>query len=171
MPRIVKVRLAYGKVAVCKRTAFSKVGDMCMDNGVEVWYWRTWDSLIRIFSPSGVGVCNRKRGIVYWYNQTKCSEREGGWCSCEGREGYSVVGVCKAIWRWWPLVNDRSSYVAGKGWDVKFWMDTWCDGHLWVPLSLPYLLLLSQKVCRWQSVRLEEGGVWNPLLTRHFNDW
>ena len=60
------------------------------------------------------------------------------------------VGVWKAIRRWWPLVNAKSSYVVGNGCGVKFWRDTWCGWSL-LSVSFPLLFVIARSKDAWVS--------------------
>ena len=53
----------------------------------------------------------------------KYGEKQGGWCSKEVRDVYSVR-LWKAIRKEWHVVSSRLSFVVGNGQRVKFWKDT-----------------------------------------------
>ena len=49
----------------------------------------------------------------------KYGEEEGGWVSCNPREGFGV-GLWKSLRKWGYLVSDHFSYVVGDGKRTKF---------------------------------------------------
>ncbi|RVW96549.1 hypothetical protein CK203_020432 [Vitis vinifera] len=74
----------------------------------------------------------------------KFGVEEGGWCSREVKGAYGV-GVWKAIRKDWENIGSRSCFVVGNGRKDQWVFDAWEEDR--------------------------EVGSWNPLFSRHFNDW
>ncbi|RVW99857.1 hypothetical protein CK203_029191 [Vitis vinifera] len=59
------------------------------------------------------------------YLSGKYKEEEGGWWSCEVRDGYGVE-LWKSIRKERNTFLGHLSFMVGNGRRVKFWMDKWC---------------------------------------------
>ncbi|KAJ9677520.1 hypothetical protein PVL29_022489 [Vitis rotundifolia] len=97
---------------------------------------------------------------------------EAGWCSKEVRGTYGV-GVWKAIRKDWEIIRSRSRFIIGNGRKVKFWKDVWCEDQA-LKDAFPNLFRLAVNKNQWVRDAWEEQGEvgsWNPLFSRHFNDW
>ena len=63
--------------------------------------------------------------------------------------------------------------MVGIGRKVKFWKDLWCEDQT-LKEAFPNLFVLAINKDEWVLDAWEEGrelGSWNPLFSRHFNDW
>ncbi|RVX20614.1 putative ribonuclease H protein [Vitis vinifera] len=83
---------------------------------------------------------------------SKYGEEEGGWISCEVREGYGV-GLWKEIRKEGVLLFKNVSFTVRDGRRVKFWKDIWCGNTPFVRL---FLLCLPLQF---------------PKMRGSFNDW
>ena len=69
------------------------------------------------------GFANERGAFWNQVIRGKYGEKQGGWCSKEVRDVYSVR-LWKAIRKEWHVVSSRLSFVVGNGQRVKFWKDT-----------------------------------------------
>ncbi|RVW69946.1 Transposon TX1 uncharacterized 149 kDa protein [Vitis vinifera] len=84
--------------------------------------------------PLGRGALEKRPHLVKW-DVLEVWEEEGGWISCEVREGYGV-GLWKEIRKEGILLFKNASFTVGDGRRVKFWKDIWCGTLLFVRLFL-----------------------------------
>ena len=97
----------------------------------------------------------------------KYGVEEGGWVSCNPREGFGV-GLWKTLRKWGYLVSGRFSYVVGDGKRTKFWKDRWC-GDLLLDVALPSLFSRAMEKEAWMGdlwCYEYGGGCWNPIFSR-----
>ena len=83
------------------------------------------------------------------------------------------MGLREAIRRWWPLISNKVSFVVGNGRNVKSLSDVWWDEVL-PSISFPSLFDIAEVRDAWVRdywSRSQEEVGWQPLFTRHFNDW
>ena len=103
---------------------------------------------------------------------SKYGEEEGGWISCEVREGYGV-GLWKEIRKEGVLLFKNASFTVGDGRRVKFWKDIWCGN---IPLCEVFPSLFAFAVSQDAWVEdcwdyMGDAGGWYPCFSRSFNDW
>ena len=83
------------------------------------------------------------------------------------------MGVWKVIRKYWESIHSRSRFIVGNGRKVKFGKDLWCEDQALKDV-FPNLFRLAVNKDWWVFDAWEEGGEvgsWNPLFSRHFNDW
>ncbi|RVW87760.1 Transposon TX1 uncharacterized 149 kDa protein [Vitis vinifera] len=103
---------------------------------------------------------------------SKYGEEEGGWISCEVREGYGV-GLWKEIRKEGVLLFKNVSFTVGDGRKVKFWKDIWC-GNTPLCEAFPSLFAFAVSQDAWVEDcwdYMGDAGGWNPCFSRSFNDW
>ncbi|RVW97626.1 putative ribonuclease H protein [Vitis vinifera] len=108
---------------------------------------------------------------------SKYGEEEGGWISCEVREGYGV-GLWKEIRKEGVLLFKNASFTVGDGRRVKFWKDIWC-GNTHLCEAFPSLFafvepeavasLLSVLQEKRLNVGMEDRVVWNASKNEIFS--
>ncbi|RVW99076.1 Transposon TX1 uncharacterized 149 kDa protein [Vitis vinifera] len=93
---------------------------------------------------------------------------EGGWISCEVREGYGV-GLWKEIRKEGVLLFKNASFTVGDGRRVKFWKDIWCGNTpLYWELEV-VASLLSVLQGKRLNVGMEDKVVWNASKNGSFS--
>ncbi|RVW98499.1 microtubule-associated protein AIR9 [Vitis vinifera] len=103
----------------------------------------------------GVEERMRKR-LTLWKRRSKYGEEEGGWISCEVREGYGV-GLWKEIRKEGVLLFKNASFIVGDGRRVKFWKDIWC-GNTPLCEAFPSLFAFAVSQDAWSRFRGESYG-------------
>ena len=103
---------------------------------------------------------------------TKFGEVEGGWTTCDIREGCGI-GFWKEIRNDWNSFFPSVAFSLGDGRRLSFWKDPWCR-EVAFSRSFPSLFsLAAHKDARvakmWDSSRV--GGGWFPTFLRALNDW
>ena len=96
----------------------------------------------------------------------KYKEEEGGWWSCEVRDGYGVE-LWKSIRKERNTFLGHLSFMVGNGRRVKFWMDKWCGDE-------PSCVSFPSLKVAWVAdlwVQTGERDHCNPCFTRALNDW
>ncbi|RVW39045.1 putative ribonuclease H protein [Vitis vinifera] len=88
---------------------------------------------------------------------SKYGEEEGGWISCEVREGYGV-GLWKEIRKEGVLLFKNASFTVGDGRRVKFWKDIWSFNDWELEAVASLLSVLQEKRL---IVGMEDRVVWN----------
>ncbi|RVW30368.1 hypothetical protein CK203_097914 [Vitis vinifera] len=119
----------------------------------------------------GVEERMRKR-LALWKRHSKYGEEEGGWISCEVREGYGV-GLWKEIRKEGVLLFKNVSFTVGDGRRLKFWKDIWC-GNTPLCEAFPSLFAFAVSQDAWVEDcwdYMGDAGGWNPCFSRSFNDW
>ena len=70
-------------------------------------------------------------------------------------------------------ICSRPRFIIGNGRNVKFWKDLWCEDQT-LKDDFPNLFLLAVNKEEWVFDAWKESrevDSWNPLFSRHFNDW
>ena len=83
------------------------------------------------------------------------------------------MGVRKVIRKGWEDIRCRSRFIVGNGRKAKFWKDLWCEDQT-LKEVFPNLFRLAVNKDERVFDAWEEGGEvgsWNPLFSKHFNDW